>query len=259
MDQALYLCLAGLIGLFAGFASGMLGIGGGSIRSPLLNVLGIDLIFAFGINLFVIPFSSLLGAYSHRGNIEKKYALYLVIGGGVGSGLGIFLAYLFSLTEFKLTLAIIFVATSLITVVGIYLHRIAPKVYEKLHPSPYSIIPGAFVLNLITGMRGGSGGSLFPPFLRSLGIDVRKAIATSLLATIFTSLLAIAIFVTLGAIYRNEPFLWREGLTVMAGSIVGVKLGSLVSIKTKPKWLEFGLAVLIVLLSCVTILKAIFW
>lgn len=259
MDQALYLCLAGLIGLFAGFASGMFGIGGGSIRTPLLNVLGIDLIFAFGINLFVIPFSSSMGAFSHRENINKKHALHLVIGGGVGSGLGIFLAYLFSLSEFKLTLALIFVVTSLITVVGIYLDKIVPKVSEKLHPTPYTIIPGAFVLNLITGMRGGSGGSLFPPFLKSLGIDVRKAIAASLLATIFTSLIAIVVFVVLGSVYKNEPFLWKEGLIVMVGSVFGTKLGSLVSIKAKPKWLELGLAILIVLLSCVTILKAIFW
>ncbi len=251
MEQPLYLCLAGLIGLLAGFASGMFGIGGGSIRTPLLNVIGLDLIYAFGINLFVIPFSSIMGAFSHRKNIKKKYALYLVIGGGIGSGLGAFLAYLFSLSDFKLALAIIFVVTSFISVVGIYLYKIAPKVSEKLHPEPYTIIPGAFVLNVITGMRGGSGGSLFPPFLKSLGVDVKKAIATSLFATIFTALIAIGIFFWKGKI------LWIEGLIVMVGSVIGVKLGSLVSIKTKPKWLELGLAIVTVLLSCVTILKAV--
>ena len=72
MELWLYYLLAGLIGLFAGFASGMFGIGGGSIRTPLLNLLGMDLIFAFGINLFVIPFSSSMGAFSHRKNIEKQ-------------------------------------------------------------------------------------------------------------------------------------------------------------------------------------------
>ncbi|RLE73131.1 MAG: sulfite exporter TauE/SafE family protein, partial [Thermoprotei archaeon] len=38
------------IGLFAGFMSGMFGIGGGSIRTPLLYVAGLPLLSAFGIN-----------------------------------------------------------------------------------------------------------------------------------------------------------------------------------------------------------------
>ncbi len=259
MDQWLYFVLVGLIGLLSGFASGMFGIGGGSIRTPLLNVLGIDLIFAFGINLFVIPFSSAMGAFSHRKNIEKKYALYLVIGGGIGSGLGIYVAWLFSLSDLKLLLASIYVAASFISVLGIYFYKIAPQISEKLTPKAHTIIPGAFTLNLITGMRGGSGGSLFPPFLRLLSVNVRKAIATSLLATIFTSLLAMVVFIAIGTAFSNEAFLWKEGLIVMAASVIGTKLGSFVSIKTKPKWLELGLAIVIVLLSCVTIIKAIFW
>ena len=252
MHPALYYSLAALIGLLAGFASGMYGIGGGSIRTPLLNLLGMDLIYAFGINLFVIPFSSSMGAFSHRENIEKKYSLYMVIGGGIGSGLGAFLAYIFSLSDFKLTLALIYVGISLLTVVGGYLYKIAPKVSERLHPEPYTLIPGAFILNLITGMRGGSGGSLFPPFLKTLGIDVKKAIATSLFSTIFTALIAIGIF------FWNGKILWIEGLIVMAGSVVGAKLGSLVSIKTESKWLELGIAIITILLSCLTIIKVIF-
>ncbi len=58
MEYWLFLTLAGLIGLFAGLMSGIFGIGGGSVRTPLLNVIGIDLIFTFGINLLTIPFSS---------------------------------------------------------------------------------------------------------------------------------------------------------------------------------------------------------
>jgi len=49
---AIYIC----IGLFAGFTSGMFGIGGGTIRIPLLNLAGLPLLSAFGINFFVIPF-----------------------------------------------------------------------------------------------------------------------------------------------------------------------------------------------------------
>jgi len=40
------------IGLIAGFMSGMFGIGGGSVRIPLLNLAGLHLLTAFAINLF---------------------------------------------------------------------------------------------------------------------------------------------------------------------------------------------------------------
>jgi len=46
-----------LIGLFAGFMSGMFGVGGGTVRIPLLNLAGLPLLSAFGINFLVIPFS----------------------------------------------------------------------------------------------------------------------------------------------------------------------------------------------------------
>jgi len=169
-----------LIGLSTGFMSGIFGIGGGSVRIPLLNLAGVPLLSAFGINLWVIPFSSSVGAISQRKNIDKKIAPYMIIGGILGSITGAFLAGLIP----TLALAIIFVVTAFITVFGIYLGRIAPKLAQKINPRSWNIITGSLFLNLITGMRGGSGGSLFPPFLRAMGLDVHRAIATSLLVTI---------------------------------------------------------------------------
>ncbi|MEA2070174.1 MAG: sulfite exporter TauE/SafE family protein [Asgard group archaeon] len=253
MQRAVILLLAGLIGLLAGFVSGMFGIGGGSVRTPLLYLLGFGLIIAFGINLFTIPFSSAVGAFSHRENLDKQSALYMIIGGCLGSGVGAFLAYIFSLSDFKLLLAIIYVVISILTVIGIYLYKIAPDFSAKLEPKPYIIIPGAFILNLITGMKGGSGGSLFPPFLKTLGLEMKKAIATSLFTTIFTAIVAIGIF------WWKGQILWLEGVIVMVGSIIGTQVGSLLSIKTKNKWLELGLAILTILLASITLLKAIFW
>jgi uncharacterized protein len=77
-----YLC----IGLFSGFVSGMFGIGGGTVRIPLLNLAGLPLLSAFGINFFVIPFSSLVGAISQRRNIAKKIVTYAIVGGIFGVG-----------------------------------------------------------------------------------------------------------------------------------------------------------------------------
>ena len=181
MLTLLTMCL--LIGFSAGLMSGMFGIGGGSVRTPLLYLAGLPLLSAFGINLLVIPFSSLVGAISHRKNIDWKFTPHMVIGGTFGSITGAFLTGIIP----TLSLAIIFVIVSIITVLGIYLDRIIPNIAQKIRPNAKAIVSGTFFLNLLTGMRGGSGGSLFPPFLRAMRFDMHKAIATSLFATIFTA------------------------------------------------------------------------
>ena len=239
----IYLC----IGLIAGLMSGVFGIGGGSVRIPLLNLAGLPLITAFGINLFVIPFSSLVGAVIHRKNIDRKIAVYVIIGGTLGSITGAFLVGLIS----NIVLAILFVITAIITVVAIYLDRIAPALSEKINPNRYNIIGFSFFLNLITGMRGGSGGSLFPPFLRAMKLDIHKAIATSLFVTIFTATFAISIY------WHRGNILWLPALSVLVGSIIGARTGSKISLKTKPKWLEIGLSALIIILAFLTVYKTL--
>jgi hypothetical protein len=239
----IYLC----IGLFAGFMSGMFGIGGGSIRIPLLNLAGLPLLSAFGINLLVIPFSSSVGAVSQRRNIDRKIAGYMIIGGTLGSVTGAFLAGLIP----TLVLAIIFVVTAFITVFGIYLDRIAPKLANKINPRSRNIISGALCLNLITGLRGGSGGSLFPPFLRTMRLDIHRAIATSLFVTIFTAIAAVIIY------WHRGDLAWLPALFVLIGSMIGARIGSRVSLRTKPKWLEIGLTILVIALAFITIYKAV--
>jgi len=239
----IYLC----IGLVSGFMSGMFGIGGGSVRIPLLNLAGLPLLSAFGINLWVIPFSSSVGAISQRKNIDNKIAPYMIIGGTLGSVTGAFLAGLIP----TLVLAIIFVATAFVTVFGVYLDRIAPKLAQKISPRSWNIISGALCLNLVTGLRGGSGGSLFPPFLRAMRLDIHRAIATSLFVTIFTAIAAVIIY------WHRGDIVWLPALFVLVGSVIGARIGSRVSLRTKPKWLEIGLTILITALAFATIYKAL--
>jgi uncharacterized membrane protein YfcA len=236
-----------LIGLFAGYMSGMFGIGGGSVRIPLLNLVGLPLLSAFGINLLVIPFSSLIGAISHRKNINWKISPYIAIGGILGSLAGASVAGLIP----NLTLAIIFFIVSIITVMGIYFDRISPRLAQKIKPKTSIISVGAFILNLLTGMRGGSGGSLFPPFLKIMGLNIHTAIATSLFVTIFTASAAVIIYW-----YRGNIIL-LPAIVVIVSSIIGVRIGSLISLKTRSKWLEIGLSIFVVLLALLVIYKAV--
>jgi len=170
----------------------------------------------------------------------------MVIGGTFGSVTGAFLAGIIP----TLSLAIIFVIVSIITVLGIYLDRITPNVAQKIRPNAKAIVGGTFFLNLLTGMRGGSGGSLFPPFLRTMRFNMHKAIATSLFATIFTATAGMIIYW-----YRGDIIL-LPALAVILGSISGARIGSLLSLRTKPIWLEFGLSIFVIILAFAVVYKA---
>jgi len=46
-------------------------------------------------------------------------------------------------------------------------------------------------------------------------------------------------------------------LVVIVGSMGGARIGSLISLKTKPKWLEIGLSIFIIILALVVVFKTI--
>ncbi len=236
-----------LIGLFAGFMSGMFGIGGGTVRIPLLNLAGLPLLSAFAINFFVIPFSSLVGALTQRKNISKEIVLYAIIGGVIGEIIG---AYFVGFIP-TLFLAIIFVTLCILIVFLINSRKIVPKITQKIKPNKKNIFGSSFFVSFITGLRGGSGGQIFPALFKSLGMNTHKAIATSLTVSIFTAFGAIPIY------WHRGNIVWLPALFVLIGSMIGARIGSKVSLKTKPKWLEIGLSVLIIMLAMLTIYKAL--
>ena len=79
-----------IIGTFAGLLSGVLGIGGGSIISPLMLMIGYDPKKTTVITAFVIPFSSLSGfiTYWIMGNIDWYILTIVTIPAVIGAYLG---------------------------------------------------------------------------------------------------------------------------------------------------------------------------
>jgi|LGVD01.1.fsa_nt_gb uncharacterized membrane protein YfcA len=79
-----------MIGTFAGFLSGILGIGGGSIISPLMLMIGYHPKKITVITAFVIPFSSLSGfiTYWIMGNINWYILTIVTISATIGASLG---------------------------------------------------------------------------------------------------------------------------------------------------------------------------
>jgi hypothetical protein len=90
--KGLYLyAVTAAIGLIAGIASGLFGIGGGTVMVPSLSVfLGFDIVIAVATSLFVMAPSALMGSYQHwvQGNLHPELALPLILGLVIGAQIG---------------------------------------------------------------------------------------------------------------------------------------------------------------------------
>ncbi len=80
-----------LLGLTTGFLAGMFGIGGGFIATPLLMFIGIPPAIAVSTSTNQIIASSVSGVFAHfrKSSVDIKMGLVLVIGGFIGSTLGV--------------------------------------------------------------------------------------------------------------------------------------------------------------------------
>lgn len=244
----LFLLLLG-IGFASGFISGLLGLGGGSIRIPLLNLICFPLIFAYGINFFTIPVSCSMGVYTQRENLDRKIGSAMAIGGAIGMVLGTAITFLLSASA--LSMAIVFVSVSIISVIGMNLEHIAPELSKELSPSPQAIAFTTLGANTLAAMKGGSGGSLYGPLLKTFNVNIHNAIATSLFVATITS--------TIGAFlyWSQGQLLLIEGIAVLIGSLLGSRIGSLVSLDTESTLLEVGLSIAVICLASLTLVKAL--
>jgi len=227
--------------------SGMFGIGGGTVRIPLLYLAGLPLLSAFGINFFVIPFASFVGAVSQRKNIAKEIVVYAIAGGVLGEIIG---AYFVGFIP-TLILTIIYVILCIVVTLGIFSDKIMPSLARKIKLTNKNVFSSSFFVSFITGLRGGSGGQVFPALFKSLGLNTHKAIATSLTVSIFTAFGAVPIY------WHRGNIIWLPALCVLSGSMIGARVGSKISLKTKSTWLEIGLAVLVIALAFSVIYKAL--
>jgi len=126
-----------------------------------------------------------------------------------------------------------------------------PALAHGINFTHRDVFASSFFLSLIGAIRGGSAGSLFPAFLKATGCDIHKAIATSLCVTIFTCIGATTIF------WSRGDIIWLPAIFALIGSVIGAKLGSSVSLKTKSVWLEIGLGILVVAFALITVYKAL--
>ncbi|WP_456636835.1 sulfite exporter TauE/SafE family protein [Bradyrhizobium sp. USDA 10063] len=267
----IFLVLA--MGAAVGFVSGMFGIGGGFLMTPLLIFIGIAPAVAVASVASHIAASSFSGAISYwrRRAIDPTLALILLSGGTIGTALGVWtFTYLRSLGQLDLMIGLSYVV--LLTAVGGamayeglramlrargggtvtlrrpgshgWIHGLPLKMRFKRSKIYLSIIPVIFV-GLVIGFIGaimgiGGGFILVPLMIYLLRVPTSTVIGTSMVLTLVTM-----IFATLLHAVTNHLVDAVLALILMVGGVTGAQFGARAGQKIRGEHLRLLLGLLV--------------
>jgi uncharacterized membrane protein YfcA len=261
------------LGLIVGFMSGMFGVGGGFLTTPLLVFTGIPPAVAVASSATQVTGASVSGALGHyrRGAVDVKMGIYLVAGGLVGAGLGsIIFRYLQQQGQVDVVIGIIYVVflagvggLMLTEAVGAVLAERAgqpPQRRSRRQPPwlrklpwqtrfPRSGLVASLLVPLILGglvgmltllMGIGGGFVMVPALLYVVGMPASVVVGTSLFQIVFVSAAATLLHAT----QSQTVDLLLAGL-LLVGSVVGAQLGARTAARLPAARLRLFLALLL--------------
>ncbi len=267
------------LGGFIGFLSGLFGVGGGFLMTPLLIFLGIPAPVAVATEANQIVASSVSGVIAHwrRKNVDFKMGSILLLGGIVGSSLGVLLfAVLEKIGQLDLVIKLSYVF--FLGIIGIlmlwesvrtYMRSQKPEFYRrKLHDHnwlhglplkmrfrrsklyisalvPFSIAAFVGVLSAIMGVGGGF--IMVPAMIYLLGMPTSVVIGTSLFQIIF-----VTANVTLLQSVQTQTVDFLLAGTLLFGAVIGAQIGTRFGGRLRGEQLR-GLLAIVVLLVCIRI------
>ncbi|WP_210527999.1 sulfite exporter TauE/SafE family protein [Rubellimicrobium arenae] len=266
VNAFLLLGLGGLVGLL----SGMFGVGGGFLITPLLFLVGIPPAVAVATSANQIVASSFSALLTHlqRRTVDMWMGTVLLIGGLLGSALGVMVFNLLkALGQVDLLVRLCYVAF-LGTVGGLMFWEslrailrtrsgVAPqrRRHNWVHALPFktrfrvsglyiSVIPpilvGLFVGLLSAIMGVGGGFILVPAMIYLLGMPTKVVIGTSTFQIIF-----LTAFTTLLHATTNQTVDVVLAVLLILGGVIGAQVGAQIGTRLKPEHLRIMLAILV--------------
>jgi uncharacterized membrane protein YfcA len=262
-----------------GFLSGLFGVGGGFLMTPLLIFIGIPPAVAVGSEANQIVAASVSGALAHmrRGNVDFKMGLVLVVGGFAGSGVGVVIFTLLrQLGQVELLIALSYVVflgsigalmlfesgrTMLRRQAGtatrgklhqhMWLHGLPFKMRfrrSSLYISAFVPLGIGFLVGILAAIMGVGGGFIMvPAMIYLLGMPTAVVVGTSLFQIIF-----VTANVTFLQATTNQTVDIVLALLLLAGAVIGAQLGTKVGGRLRGEQLR-GLLALMVLAVCAKI------
>lgn len=266
------------LGLGVGLLSGLFGVGGGFLMTPLLIMLGIPSTVAAATDSNQIVAASTSGTYAHwkLGNVDFKMGLYLLAGGFTGGIVGVqIMKFLKAMGNADFVIKMTYIL--MLGIVGVYmliesiqsmkkkesaasakpageskfgamLQRLPLQTrFEKSGVTHSLILPiffGWFVGVLAAIMGVGGGFLMVPVMVYILRMPMHVVVGTSLFQILFT-----CIEVTFLQSYTNHTVDFTLAVLLLVGSTFGAQVGAVFGRKLKADQLKVLLAIIVLVVT----------
>jgi uncharacterized membrane protein YfcA len=268
------------LGLAVGLLSGLFGVGGGFLLTPLLIMFGIPSTVAAATDSNQIVAASTSGTYAHWkvGNVDFKMGIYLLIGGFLGGIIGVqAIKLLHAMGNADFVIKITYVL--MLGIVGAYMFIESLQSMRKKETtvatgeteekeSPVSrflkslpfqthfeksgithsvlvpIVLGGFVGILAAIMGVGGGFLMVPIMVYMLRMPMHVVVGTSLFQILFT-----CIEVTFLQAYTNHSVDFILAVLLLLGSTIGAQVGAVFGRKLKAEQLKILLAGIVLIVT----------
>jgi uncharacterized membrane protein YfcA len=267
VNAFLLLGIGGVVGLL----SGMFGVGGGFLITPLLFFIGIPPAVAVATGANQVVASSVSGVLAHlrRRTVDLRMGGVLLAGGLIGSAAGVqVFAMLSAVGQVDLMVQISYVI--FLGLVGVlmflesfralrrarrpgavprrrhhhWIHRLPLKVKFRTSGLYISVIPPVVVgilVGVLAAIMGVGGGFIMvPAMIYLLGMPTKVVVGTSLFQIIF-----VTAFTTLMHATLNYTVDMALALLLIAGGVLGAQLGTRLGARLKAEQLRILLALLV--------------
>src|SRR3982751_6518998 len=265
-----------LLGFLVGILSGMFGVGGGFLTTPLLIFYGIPPTVAVASAPTQITGASVSGVMSHmrRGGVDLKMGGVMIVGGLFGSLVGVVAFRLLQSTgQIDLVIGALYVL--ILTWIGglmlkdalVALGYLQPQSSQRpparhnrwvaslplrwrfyssgLYVSPLAPLALGFLAGVLTVFLGiGGGFILVPAMIYLLGMPARVVVGTSLVM-----ILAVSAATTMVHSLTTRSVDIVLAALLLVGGVIGAQYGALLTLRIKPDLLRLALAVIILLVG----------
>ena len=270
VNAFLLLGLGGLVGVL----SGMFGVGGGFLMTPLLFFIGIPPAVAVATEANQIVASSFSGVLAHlkRKTVDFKMGTVLMLGGLLGAAIGVVLFnHLKNLGQVDLLVKLCYVV--FLGIIGGlmffeslrairrtsrnaappkksrqrgWVQKLPLKMRFRTSGLYISIIPplivGVFVGILAAIMGVGGGFIMVPAMIYILGMPTKVVVGTSLYQIIF-----VTAFTTLLHATTNYTVDVALAVLLLVGGVIGAQIGTQIGTRLKAEQLRILLAIMVLM------------
>ena len=264
------------LGLTVGLLSGLFGVGGGFLMTPLLMMIGIPPTIAAGTDANQIVAASSSGMFTHwrLGNVDYKMGIYLLIGGFLGGAVGVQVIKFLSATGgadflIKMTYVVMLGLVGSFMFVESLVAILRKKTESHHHSAAASgakkgglmatlpmqthfdksgvtfsaLVPfalGIFVGVLAAIMGVGGGFLMVPVMIYMLRMPMHVVVGTSLFQILFT-----CIEVTYLQAYYNHTVDFPLAILLLIGSVFGAQIGAILGRKLHGDQLKILLSIIV--------------